>query len=401
MSTSTSSTQGPIVIVGGGLAAGTAITELRAGGYDGPLDLFTDEPHLPYERPPLSKAYLMGKDPAEKAAVHDAAWYAENHVTVHTDTRVDSIDPAKKQVTAGSQTFPYDGLLLATGARPRHLELADASGAPVTYLRTLNDATALRAELTAGRRIGIIGAGWIGLEVASAAREAGAEVVVLEMLAQPLLRVVGEEVGAIFADLHREHGVDLRLGVQIEAIERSGERATVRLASGETLEFDHLVIGVGVSPVTELAEAAGLSIDNGIRTDAHLRTSIPGIYAAGDVANADHPVLGHPLRTEHWDTAIQHGKVAAANLLGGDAVADALPYFFTDQYDFGMEYVGNPGPEGFDRVVIDGNVSGRVFQAWWLRGDLVVAGMHANDWDAIDRVRQLVGTRVDDAALKQ
>ena len=240
--------------------------------------------------------------------------------------------------------------------------------------------------------------------MASAARQAGAEVVVLEALEQPLLNVVGPEVGALFAQLHREKGVDLRTGVRIETIIGGNDGATLGLAGGESLDVDRLVVGIGVGPVADLATSAGLAVDNGILVDGSLRTSAGDVYAAGDVANVDHPVLGHRLRVEHWDTAIKHGKVAAANLLGGNAVADDLPYFFTDQYALGLEYVGNPGPEGFDRVVVtgdaDGPVEGRVFRVWWLRGDRVVAGMHVNDWDAIGRVRELVGTEADDAALR-
>jgi 3-phenylpropionate/trans-cinnamate dioxygenase ferredoxin reductase subunit len=387
-----------IVIVGGGLAAGTAVTSLREGGFDGEIVLFADEPHVPYERPPLSKSYLMGKDPAEKAHVQAREWYDDHHVDLRTGTHVTAVDPGGHTVTAGDETVSFDRLLLATGARPRHLAIADDSGAPVTYLRTLDDSTALREQLQPGKRVVIIGGGWIGLEVASAAREAGSEVVVLEALEKPLLRVLGPEVADIFAGLHTEHGVDLRTGVQVTGIAGDG---TVTLGDGSTVAADQLVVGVGVAPVTELAEAAGLTVDNGIRVDAQLRTSAPDVFAAGDVANADHPVLGHPIRVEHWDTAIKHGRVAAANLAGGSEDADALPYFFTDQYDFGMEYVGNPGPEGYDRVVVRGHRDGdRVFTAWWLRGDLVVAGMQANDWDAIGDVRRLVGQHVDAAGLE-
>jgi 3-phenylpropionate/trans-cinnamate dioxygenase ferredoxin reductase subunit len=283
--------------------------------------------------------------------------------------------------------------------------MADDSGAPVHYLRTLEDSTALKEQLNDGARIGIIGGGWIGLEVASAARQAGAEVVVLEALAQPLLNVLGDEVAALFAQLHRERGVDVRTNARVEEIRHSGGDTTISLAGGDTLTVDRLVVGVGVTPTTDLADAAGMAVDNGILVDAGLRTSVPDVLAAGDVANVDHPVLGHRIRVEHWDTAIKHGTVAAANLLGGDAVADDLPYFFTDQYDLGLEYVGNPGPEGFDRVVVTGDGEGpveqRAFRVWWLRGDRVVAGMHVNDWDAIDRVRELVGTEADDAALRR
>ena len=342
----------PIILVGGGLATGTAVRELRDQGYAGDLVVIAGEAHAPYERPPLSKGYLLGNEPAEKAFVNDKAWYAEHDID----------------------------------------------------LRTLDDSTALKAQLTAGARIGIIGGGWIGLEVASAAQQAGAEVVVLEALEQPLLNVVGPEVGALFAQLHREKGVDVRTGVRVEEITAGSDGATIGLAGGDTIPVDRLVVGVGVLPVADLAAGAGIAVDNGILVDAGLRTSAPGVFAAGDVANVDHPTLGHRLRVEHWDTAIKHGTVAATNLLGGQALADQLPYFFTDQYALGLEYVGHPGPDGFDRVVVtgdtDGPVEGRTFRVWWLRGDRVVAGMHVNDWDAIGRVRELVGTDADEAALR-
>ena len=383
-----------VVVVGGGLAAGTFVTELRDGGHDGPITLFTDEARPPYERPPLSKDLLLGNATEDDPLVHESAWYTEHDVDVRLGNRVAALDVGSREVRADDGATGYDQLLLATGSRPRRLAMADDSGAPVAYLRTLEEALRLKERLTAGTRIGIVGAGWIGLEVASAARNADAEVIVLETLEQPLLRVVGPEVGAIFARLHREHGVDLRTGVGITGIERSGGGALVHLREGDALDCDLLVVGVGVEPVVEPAGEAGLAIDNGIRTDSHLRTSDPHVLAAGDVANADHPRLGRPVRVEHWDTAIQHGKVAAANVLGKDAVADALPYFFTDQYDFGMEYVGSPGPDGFDRVVLRGDPASYAFTAWWLRGDEVVAGMHANDWDAIEDVRRIVGTRV-------
>jgi 3-phenylpropionate/trans-cinnamate dioxygenase ferredoxin reductase subunit len=394
----------PIVLVGGGLATGTAVRELRTQGYDGELVVIAGEPHAPYERPPLSKGYLLGKDPAEKALVNEESWYAAHDVDLRTGVTVDAVDPDARTLSAGGEELGWSGLLLATGATPRRLALADDSGAPVHYLRTLDDSTALKEQLTPGARIGIIGGGWIGLEVASAAQQAGAEVVVLEALEQPLLNVVGPEVGALFAQLHREKGVDVRTGVRITEITHDSDGATIRSADEDTLVVDRLVVGVGVAPVAELAAGAGIAVDNGVLVDAGLHTSAPGVLAAGDVANVDHPVLGHRLRVEHWDTAIKQGTVAATNLLGGSAVADHLPYFFTDQYALGLEYVGHPGPDGFDRVVVTGDtegpVEGRVFRVWWMRGNRVVAGMHVNDWDAIDRVRELVGTEADDAALR-
>jgi NADPH-dependent 2,4-dienoyl-CoA reductase/sulfur reductase-like enzyme len=316
-------------------------------------------------------------------------------VDLRTDTAVTSLDLAAREVVAGADRTPYDHLVLATGSRPRHLRMADESGAPVVYLRTMEDSRRIKAALTAGTRIGIVGGGWIGLEVASAARNADADVTVVESLEQPLLRVLGPEVATIFAGLHREHGVDLRLGATLKGIESQGNGGVLDLADDDPVACDLVVVGVGVEPVTELASAAGLTVDNGIRTDDRLLTSSRDVYAAGDVANADHPVLGRPVRVEHWDTAIQHGKVAARNILGEEAHADALPYFFTDQYDLGMEYVGSPGPDGYDRVVLRGDTDGRVFTAWWLREGLVVAGMHVNDWDAIADVRRIVGLTVE------
>jgi len=403
MNDSTPDQHAPMVIVGGGLAAGTAVTELRERGYDGAIVLLTDEPHLPYERPPLSKAFLMGKEPAENAAVHDAAWYAGHDVDVRTGTRVDAIEPERHVVHAAGEEIAYRSLLLATGARPRPFAMADASGADVHYLRTLEDSTELKAAFTPGARIGIVGAGWIGLEVAAAARLADCEVTVWEMAATPLQRVVGDEVGELFARLHREHGVVVHTGITLEHIESAGGVATIVEGGGRRTDVDLVVVGVGVEPAIELAAAAHLDLDNGVLVDAHLRTSAPDVFAAGDIANVDHPVLGRRIRVEHWDVARTHGAVAAAGMLGEESVADALPYFFTDQYDLGMEYVGNPGPEGFDEVVItgdsDGPVENRKFRVWWLRDGVVVAGMHVNDWDAIDHIRETVGSHKSEADL--
>lgn len=394
----------PIVIVGGGLAGGTAATELRERGYDGPIVLFADEPHAPYERPPLSKGYLLGKEPLEKAAVHPLAWYGDHDVDLRTGMSVEAIDPDRHVVRVDGEDLAYRSLLLATGARPRAFAMADDSGADVHYLRTIEDATRLREHFLDGARVGIVGAGWIGLEVAAAARLSGCDVTVWEAAATPLQRVLGDEVGALFADLHRDRGVDLRLGAGLDSIRSEQGAAIISEGDGAETEVDLLVVGVGVEPAADLATAAGIEVDNGILTDARLRTSAADVFAAGDVANVDHPVLGRRIRVEHWDTAIKHGKVAAAGLMGDDAVADDLPYFFTDQYDLGIEYVGNPGPEGFDEVVVagqtDGAVESRVFRVFWLREGLVVAGMHVNDWDAIGRIRELVGTRASEADLR-
>ncbi len=369
-----------IAIVGGGLAAATAVTELREQGYDGDLVLFAAENHLPYERPPLSKDVLLGKKTVDEAVVHDADWYRDHDVRLELNTRVTAIDPAAHTLTAGGQ-LPYDKLLLATGASPRRFPLADENG-DALYLRTIEDSIRLKEQLRPGIRIAIVGAGWIGLEVASAARQAGAEVTIFEAADLPLVRVLGPEIAQAFADLHRHHGVDLRLSTQVTA--------------SDLAHADLVVVGIGAIPATELAEAAGLAVDNGVLVDATLRTSHPDIYAIGDVANHDHPVLGRRIRVEHWDTAIEQGKVAARNLLGAGEPYTHLPYFFTDQYDLGMEYVGSVGPEGYERVDIEGSIDvahGSAFRAYWVADGIVRAAMHANDWDASDSIRESIGTR--------
>jgi 3-phenylpropionate/trans-cinnamate dioxygenase ferredoxin reductase subunit len=382
------------VIVGSGLAAGKAVEQLRAGGFDGALILYGEEHHLPYERPPLSKGYLTGADPLDSAFVHDPGWYDEHDVDLRLGTRVTALDTATHEVAdEAGRRQRYDKLLLATGASPRHLPMADESGAPVAYLRTIEDSQRLRDDFGRGARVVVVGAGWIGLEVAAAARGAGCEVTVLESLELPLLRVLGPEVSQHFADLHREHDVDLRTSVQVEAVTHADGAAVVRLAGGGTVEADLLVVGIGVAPNDALAREAGLATDNGVLVDEQLRSSDPDVLAAGDVANHLHPALGRRIRVEHWDTAIEQGKAAARAMLGEGAPYTRLPYFFSDQYDLGMEYVGSVGPDGYDEVVVRPGEPG-AFRAYWLKDQVVQAAMHANDWDASDELWAVVGTRM-------
>lgn len=378
-----------IVVVGGGLAAAKAVEGLREQGYAGALTLVGTEQHLPYERPPFSKAVLMGQEEPESAVVHDQAWYAEHDVELLTGTTATSIDLAGRTVTAGDRTMRYDALLIATGSVPRHLKMADESGAAVSYLRTMDDSLDLRSKLGAGVSVLIVGAGWIGLEVAAAARTAGADVTVVEPSDVPLAKVLGAELGQRFADLHREHGVDLRLGTQTTAIEHGPDGTDVTLSDGTHLQPDLLVVGIGVLPAVELAEQAGLETDNGILVDGALRTSDPHVWAAGDVANHDHPALGR-VRVEHWDTALNHGTHVAGSMLGSEEPYANQPYFFTDQYDWGMEYVGHVGQDGYDEVVTRGEPADGL-TAFWLKDGRVLAGMQLNDWDATDHIRALVG----------
>jgi NADPH-dependent 2,4-dienoyl-CoA reductase/sulfur reductase-like enzyme len=387
----------PFVVVGGGLAAAKAVEQLRESGYDGDVILYTAEQHLPYERPPLSKGYLLGDDERDVVFVHDAQWYVDNNIDVRLGTRVEAVDPGAHTVTAGDTTQSYSKLLLATGAQPRRFAMADASGAPVAYLRVIEDTERLKQAFTEGARIAVLGAGWIGLEAASAARKAGCHVTVVESLPQPLLRVLGPRIASVFADLHREHGVDMRLDVSVGGVEKAGDGVRLILDVGDPVEADLLLVGIGAVPDVKLAEDAGLDVDNGVLVDAALRTSAPDVFAAGDIANAEHPVLGRRIRVEHWDNAIEQGKAAARSMLGEDVSYDRIPYFFTDQYDLGMEYVGNIDPGSADDVVVRGDTTGdRVFQAYWIKDGVVAAAMHANDWDAGDTIREAIGKPLQD-----
>ncbi len=381
------------VVVGAGLAAGRAVQELREAGFDGHLVLYGEEAQLPYERPPLSKGYLTGKDDFASAVVHPREWYRDSDVDLRLGRRVTTIDPIARTVTAGRSRQEYDKLLLATGSRPRHLTIADDSAAPVTYLRTVEDSDRIKSQLQPGRRLVIVGGGWIGLEVAAAARSAGVHVTVLEALDLPLVGVLGHEVASIFASLHTSRGVDLRVEAKVASIDGDQGAVIVGLADGSSVKGDLLVVGIGAVPATTLARTAGLRTRNGIVVDQFLRTSELDIYAAGDVANAYHPSLDRHLRVEHWDNAIQQGVVAARNMVGQGVPYDRLPYFYSDQYELGMEYLGHVGPDGYDQVVLRGRPAEGTFTALWLLEGRVLAGMHANDWDAMDSIRKIVGAR--------
>ena len=375
------------VIVGAGLAGAKAAEALRANGFDGPIWLIGEEVHLPYERPPLSKGYLAGKADRDSVFVHDYAWYRQQEIDLWLGSPVVGIDRAIRQVRlADGARLPYGKLLLTIGASPRRLP--DATG--VHYLRTIDDAERLKEILATRSHLAVIGGGWVGLEVAAAARQAGLRVTVLETLPLPLLRVLGREMAQVFADLHRAAGVDLRLGMPIEGIISSGGMATgVRLADGSQIEADAVVVGIGAIPRTTLAEDAGLEVGNGIVTSAALRTSDPDIFAAGDVASAFHPLFGHHLRVEHWANALKQPAVAAAAMLGQDARYEELPYFYTDQYDLGMEYLGHVG-DGYDQVVVRGDLETREFIAFWLKDGRVRAGMNVNIWDVTDSIKNLI-----------
>ena len=376
------------VVVGGGLAAAHAVAELREAGHDGRIVVVGAEPHLPYERPPVSKSYLTGDSDRAAATVHDEQWYADHAVELRLGVRAELIDRIGHRLQTDQGMLHYEKLLLATGARPRRLPMADESGAHVAYLRSFEDADRIREALAGGARVAVVGGGWIGLEVASAARHAGCEVTVVERAEWPLLPVLGAEVAELLADAHRDRGVRLRLAASIESIDEAG----LLLGDGERVAADLVVVGIGAQPNDELAIGAGLETDDGILVDEHLVTADPDVFAAGDVARAHHPLLGHSLRVEHWDTAIAQGRAAARSMLGEDVSYDRMPYFFSDQHDFGLEYVGHPGPQGYDAVEVEhADADQPAFTAWWLRDGRTVAGMHVNRWDEIERIRERVG----------
>lgn len=391
------------VIAGGGLAAAKAAEALRDQGFDGRVVLVGAEIHLPYERPPLSKDYLAGRAERLSFEVHDEAWYAEHNVELRLGTEVSAIDAGAHEVELSDGTdLSYTKLLLATGSSPRRLPVPGADADGVLYLRTVGDSENIRAAITEGTRLVVIGAGWIGLEVAATARQAGASVTVLETEQLPLLRVLGPEVAAVFRDLHQANGVDLRFGVGAEQIvTEDGSVTGVRLADGDVVAADVIVVGIGATPNTAIAEAAGLTVSNGVVVDASLRSSDPDIYAVGDVASALHPVLGRHVRVEHWANALNQPAVAASAMLGKDASYDELPYFFTDQFDLGMEYLGLAERGAYDRVVFRGDVAAREFIAFWLADNKVLAGMNVNVWDVTEPIKELIasGREVDPERL--
>jgi 3-phenylpropionate/trans-cinnamate dioxygenase ferredoxin reductase subunit len=381
-----------IVIAGAGLAGAKAAEALRTEGFGGRIVLVGDEPVRPYERPPLSKDYLRGEADFDAAAVHDADFYGTHDIELRTSTAVTALHPADSEVElADGGRIRYQRLLLATGAAPRRLPIPGADLPGVYTLRNVDDADTIRSAVTGGGPVVVIGAGWIGAEVAASSRQLGADVTMVDLVEVPLERVLGPEVGAVYRDLHRDHGVTLRLGVGIESIGGADRVEEVRLADGSVLPAAAVVVGVGVAPRVDLAAAAGLEIDNGVRTDAYLGTNAPQIYAAGDLANAWHPFHETWIRLEHWSAALNQGPVAAKNMLGVTTPYDKVPYFFSDQYELGMEYRG--WAPTYEQVVFRGDPAGGEFIAFWLGDGIVRAAMNANVWDQGDNLERLLLAR--------
>jgi 3-phenylpropionate/trans-cinnamate dioxygenase ferredoxin reductase component len=388
------------VIVGASLTGAKAAETLRDEGFEGRVVLVGAETERPYERPPLSKDYLRGEVGREKVYLHYEHFYAEHDIDLRLGREAVRLDPSAGELELDDgERLRYDRLLLATGAEPRRLAIPGGDLDGVMYLRSVRDSDALRERLDRGGAVVVVGAGWIGAEVAASARQRGLDVTVIEPTAVPLERVLGPEVGAIYRDIHTDHGTKMLMGTGVEAFEGGDAVERVRTSDGRVLECDFAVVGVGVQPRIGLAKQAGLDVDNGVLVNERLETGAPGVFAAGDVANAHHPFYGERIRVEHWANALNQGPAAARNMLGQGVPYERLPYFFSDQYDVGMEYSGFA--REWDRVVFRGDPASREFIAFWLVGDRVVAGMNVNVWDVNDAVQALIRERaaVDDRDL--
>ena len=381
------------VIVGASLAGARAAETLREEGFDGRVVLVGAEEERPYERPPLSKDYLRDEVGREKVYVHGEGLYAEHDIELRLGRTAVSLDTASARLELDDgEELAYHRLLLTTGAEPRRLSVPGAELDGVFYLRNVRDSDALRERLERGGAVMVVGAGWIGAEVAASARQRGLDVSVVDPASVPLERVLGTEVGSIYRDIHAEQGVRMLLGTGVEAFEGDGVVERVRTSDGRSVDCDFVVVGVGVEPHTALAADAGLAISNGILVDERLRASAPGVFAAGDVANAMHPFYGQPVRVEHWANALNQGPAAARSMLDQASPYDRLPYFFSDQYDVGMEYSGYA--RSWDRVVFRGDPATREFIAFWLLDERVVAGMNVGVWEVTDPIKRLIAERV-------
>lgn len=382
------------VIVGASLAGARAAETLRSEGFDGKIVLIGEEPVRPYQRPPLSKQYLRGEELRKEHPlfVHDDGYYERHDIDLRLSTRALSLNVPDRTVVLGSgEKIAYDALLLTTGAGTRRLRVPGADLEGVHYLRGLADAESLQGAIRHARSVVVIGAGWIGCEVAASARQMGADVAMVDTAELPLERVLGAELGRFYRDVHADAGVDLHLGTGVKELRGGTSVEQVVLSDGTVLEAHAVVVGIGVTPRAELAQAAGLGVDNGILTDQHLATDASGIFAAGDVANAWHPLLGRRLRLEHWSSALNQGPAAARNMLGISTVYERVPFFFSDQYEVEMEYAGDAS--GTDEMIVRGEPSDRRFIAFWLRDGVLAAGMHVNTWGAIDPIQALVAAK--------
>ncbi|MCU1570241.1 MAG: FAD-dependent oxidoreductase [Naasia sp.] len=394
-----------VIIVGAGLTGATAALTLREEGFTGSVTLVGAEPHLPYLRPPLSKGFLAGSEDEASLAVAPPGGYADAGIDVVLDQRVLTVDTVLRRATlSDGRSLAYADLLLATGASPRTLTLPGATLDGVLTLRSLDDAKRMRGAITGSGdpstvRLVIVGAGWIGMEVAATARALGAAVTVVAPDAIPLAAALGPQIGTLFAERHARAGVGFRLDSRPrELIGQGGRVSGVRLATGEALPADLVLIAVGATPNVELAASSGIATDNGILVDQFLRTSTAHVYAAGDAASVYDPALGGHQRNEHWANAIASGEAAARSILGTGSGLTAIPYFYTDQFDIGMEYSGYPSLARDAQLIFRGEPGAGAYVAFWAVPEhdgrlIVVAGMSVNTWDVQDEIRELISSR--------
>lgn len=401
-----STTSGPsrsetFVVIGANLTGGAAATTLRREGFDGRVVLVGEEVHPPYERPPLSKEYLRGEASAEDALLHPVTWYEENGVDLLLGVRAHRIDPIERYVDIeGGDRVPYDKLLVATGGRNRRLGIPGHDLEGVLDLRTLEDADRIRARAVAGSKAVVVGAGFIGCEVAASLRKLGVEIEVVEIFETPLQRAVGREVGKIYEAIHEEQGVRFHLGQGVERFDGAGRVEEVVTDRGSRIGCDFAVVGVGIQPATDVVDGAGVAVDNGILVDEYCRTNVDGIYAAGDVANHYHPLFGSRLRVEHWDNALKQGAAAARNMVGRDVPFDDPHWFWSDQYDTNLQYMGY-APE-WDELVVRGSMEERNFAGFYVKDGVVRAVVGLNRGKDVRRSAGLIraGQPVDLAALR-
>jgi 3-phenylpropionate/trans-cinnamate dioxygenase ferredoxin reductase subunit len=390
-----------MVIVGANLTGGAAATTLRTEGFDGNIVLIGAEPHLPYERPPLSKEYLRGEATAESTLLHTEAWYQENAVELRLSTRATRIDPGEGIVElVGGERVPYEKVLVATGGTNRRLSVPGADLDGIYELRTIEDADRIKAEAVPGRKAVVVGAGFIGSEVAASLRQMAVEVDVVEMYEVPLLRVVGREVGRLYEAIHRDEGVRFHFDQVVERFEGTDTVESVVTSRGTTIDCDLVVVGIGIQPNTEVVSGTQVAVENGIVVDEFCRTGVPGIYAAGDVANHYHPVFEDRLRVEHWDNALKQGAAAARSMMGRGAPFDDPHWFWSDQYEHNLQYMGFAAE--WDELVIRGSIEQRSFAGFYLKGGVVKAAVGVNRGKDVRRARELIRSKVpvDPAALR-
>lgn len=387
--------------MGASLAGATAAVTLREDGFDGRVVLVGEERHLPYERPPLSKEYLRGEVAFERALVRPGDLYAEQEIETRLGVRAVRLDPAESIVElADGERLPYDKVLIATGSRNRRPDIGGLDLEGVFDLRTVDDADRIRTEARRGRKAVVVGMGFIGSEVTASLRQLDVDVAVVAPGSAPLERVLGEEVGGVLADIHRERGVELHFADSVDAFEGSDRVERVVTAAGVQIECDFAVVGVGVEPAVELAAGTSVEVDNGIVVDEYCRTSVEDVYAAGDVANHYHPVFERRIRVEHWDNALKHGPAAARNMLGKDEPYEEIPWFWSDQYETNLQYAGYH--TSWDELVVRGNLGARSFVAFYCTEGRVLAAVAVNSGRDLRRTVPLIKARrpVDPAKLR-